>query len=175
VLKVKPAADLVPSVAALALSPQLTGVAAELLTATPRLMEDKIMYKQSVDVSADWANLPTLGEEVCKHTDAAYFSARGYPRVLTVAVCLDECTEAAGALRVWPGTHRRPVPVAPTEHQGPVAPDDAAPDADAVTLAADPGAVLMWDAALVHASGPNTSGRPRRLVVFGYAPGGERP
>ena len=174
VLKIKPVADLVPAAAALALSPQLTGVTAELLGATPRLMEDKIMYKQTVDVSADWADLPTVGEEVCKHTDAAYFAARGYPRVLTVAACLDECTEEAGALRVWPGTHQRPVPMLSTEHQGPVVPDDAAPDADGVTLAAQPGSVLMWDAALVHASGPNISGRARRLLVLGYVPTGGR-
>jgi hypothetical protein len=170
VLKIKPVTDLVPSAAALALSPQLTGVAAQLLGSAPRLMEDKIMYKQAVDVDAEWANLPTLGEEVCKHTDAAYFANRGYQRVLTVAVSLDECTDAAGALRVWPGTHQRCVPMVPTTHQGPVVPDHAAPDSDAVTLAADPGSVLIWDAALVHASGPNTSGRPRRLLVLGYAP-----
>jgi hypothetical protein len=169
VLKVKPVADLAPSAAALALSPRLTDAAAELLGSAPRLMEDKIMYKQAVDVDAGWANLPTLGEEVCKHTDTAYFANRGYQRVLTVAVSLDECTAAAGALRVWPGTHQRCVPMVPTTHQGPVVPDHAAPDTDAVTLAADPGSVLIWDAALVHASGPNTSGRPRRLLVLGYA------
>jgi Phytanoyl-CoA dioxygenase (PhyH) len=170
VLKIKPVTDLVPSVRALALHPQLTGTAAELLGTAACLMEDKIMYKQTVNVPAAWANLPTLGEEVCKHTDAAYFAARGYPHVLTVAVCLDECTAETGALRVWPGTHRRRIPMMPTEHQGPVVPDDAAPDSDAVTLTASPGSVLMWDAALVHASGPNTSRDPRRLVVLGYAP-----
>jgi hypothetical protein len=175
VLKIKPVADLVPSAAALALSPQLTSVAAKLLGSAPRLMEDKIMYKQAVDVDAEWAHLPTLGEEVCKHTDEAYFANRGYQRVLTVAVSLDECTDAAGALRVWPGTHRRSVPIVTTTHQGPVVPDHAAPDTEAVTLAADPGSVLIWDAALVHASGPNTSGRPRRLLVLGYAPTEGRP
>lgn len=173
VLKVKPVADLVPSAAALALSPALTGVLADLLGTTPPLMEDKFMYKQVVEIGADWANLPTLGEEVCKHTDAAYFAARGFPRVLTVAVCLDECTAAAGALQVWPGTHRRPVAMERTQHQGPVVLDHEAPDEDAVMLTGRPGSVLIWDAALVHASGPNTSGHPRRLLVLGYAPTGE--
>jgi ectoine hydroxylase len=170
VLKIKPVADLVPSAAALAASPELVAAAAELLGAAPHLMEDKVMYKQIVNVAADWANLRTLGEEVCKHTDAAYFAARGHHRVLTVAVCLDASTEAAGALRVWPGTRHRNVTMVGTEHQGPVVLDNAAPDGDAVTLTAGPGSVLAWDAALVHASGPNTSGRPRRLLVLGYAP-----
>jgi hypothetical protein len=175
ILKIKPVTDIAPAAAALAVGPRLTGIAAELLDGVPVLMEDKLMYKQTVNVAAAWANLPTLGEEVRKHTDAAYFAARGYPHVLTIAVCLDECTEAAGALRVWPGTHRRPIPMLTTARQGPVVPDDAAPDADAVTLTASPGTVLAWDAALVHASGPNTTGHPRRLLVLGYAPQGSRP
>jgi hypothetical protein len=174
VLKIKPVVDLIASAAALADSPDLTAVVGDLLGGTPGLMENKIMYKQVVDVPAGWTDLPTLGDEVCKHTDAAYFAARGYHRVLTVAVCLDACTESAGALRVWPGSHRRPIELRATTHQGPVVPDDAAPDADAVTLLGAPGTVLAWDAALVHASGPNTSGHPRRLLVLGFAPAGGR-
>jgi ectoine hydroxylase-related dioxygenase (phytanoyl-CoA dioxygenase family) len=133
------------------------------------LMEDKFMYKQELGTeAADWATLPVLGEEVRKHTDAAYFAARGYGRVLTVAVCLDDCTPESGALRVWRGTHRRDIAMLSTDTQGPVVPDDEAPDTDAVLLAADAGTVLAWDAALVHASGPNISGHPRRLLVLGY-------
>jgi ectoine hydroxylase-related dioxygenase (phytanoyl-CoA dioxygenase family) len=55
-----------------------------------------------------------------------------------------------------------------TDTQGPVVPDAAAPDTDAVLLTADAGTVIAWDAALVHASGPNTSGHSRRLLVLGY-------
>lgn len=173
VLKVKPVVDLSPTAAALAGSPELTGVVGALLGGgPPELMEDKVMYKQTVALDADWATPPVLGEEVRKHTDAAYFAARGYHRVLTVAICLDECTPEAGALRVWPGTHRRQIPMVDTPHQGPVVPDGEAPDIDAVILAAAPGTALIWDASLVHASGPNTSGRPRRLLVLGYASAG---
>jgi hypothetical protein len=168
VLKIKPVVDLAPTASAVANSDELTGVVADLLGAAPSLMENKLMYKQVVDVTADWAQLPVLGEEVCKHTDAAYFSARGCQRVLTVAVCLDPCTEQAGALRVWPGTHRKTVAMVPTDSQGPVVPDSEAPDHASATLVAAPGTVLVWDSALVHASGPNTSGRPRRLLVLGY-------
>ncbi len=173
VLKVKPVVDLSSAAAALASSPELTGVVGVLLGGPPELMEDKVMYKQTVAIAADWAALPVLGEEVRKHTDAAYFAARGYHRVLTVAVCLDECTPEAGALRVWPGTHRRPIQIVDTQRQGPVVPDEVAPDADSVTLTAAPGTLLIWDAALVHASGPNTSGLPRRLLILGYAPARE--
>jgi hypothetical protein len=170
VLKIKPVLDLAPAAAALAHGAGLGRLATDLLDRPALLMEDKLMVKQKVDVAAGWAELPVLGEEVCKHTDAAYFEARGYNRVLTVALCLDDCTDEAGALRVWPGTHRRPVQHVPTANQGPVVPDHAAPDADAVLLEAPAGTVLAWDARLVHASGPNRSGRPRRLLVLGYAP-----
>jgi ectoine hydroxylase len=168
VLKVKPVLDLAPVAAGVAASVELHRAVADLLGGAARLMEDKFMYKQEVEVVAPWAALPVLGEEVCKHTDAAYFAARRYGRVLTVAVCLDDCTEAAGALRVWPGTHRQPVEHVATAKQGPVVPDHAAPDSAAVILEAPAGSVLIWDSALVHASGPNTTGRPRRLLVLGY-------
>ncbi|MBX7269989.1 phytanoyl-CoA dioxygenase family protein [Micromonospora sp. Llam7] len=170
VLKVKPVVDLSPAVTAVADDDALRAVVADLLGAPPTLMDNKLMYKQTVDITAGWAALPVLGEEVRKHTDAAYYATRGYPRVLTVAVCLDPCTEQAGALRVWPGSHRRTIEMVPTDNQGPVVPDAAAPDSAAVTLVAEPGTVLIWDAALVHASGSNTSGHPRRLLVLGYSP-----
>jgi ectoine hydroxylase len=172
VLKVKPVIDLAPVAAGVAASAELHDAATGLLGGPPRLMDNKFMYKQEVEVVAPWADLPVLGEEVRKHTDAAYFAAHGYGRVLTVAVCLDDCTEAAGALRVWPGTHRQAIQHIPTANQGPVVPDHAAPDRDAVTLEATAGSVLIWDSALVHASGPNTTSRPRRLLVLGYAADG---
>jgi Phytanoyl-CoA dioxygenase (PhyH) len=172
VLKIKPVVDLAPTVAAVA--DDLRAVITDLIGPAPRLMENKFMYKQVVDIAAGWAGLPVLGEEVRKHTDAAYFSARGYQRVLTVALCLDPCTTQTGALRVWPGSHRRTINMTATDNQGPVVLDAEAPDDAAVTLVATPGSVLAWDSALVHASGPNTSGRPRRLLVLGYAPGGPR-
>lgn len=168
-LKIKPVVNSSPSAAAFASSDWVRGTVGQLLGATETLlMEDKFMYKEELAHDLEWAKLPVLGAEVCKHTDAAYFHARGFDRVVTVAVCLDDCTAEAGALKVWPGTHRRPVAMVQSAHQGPVVLDSDAPDGDAVTLAAPAGSVLAWDSALVHASGPNTSGGPRRLLVLGY-------
>lgn len=167
-LKIKPVLAAAPAAAALADDAWMTTTISGLLGSPVQMMEDKFMYKQQLDVDAAWAELPQLGEEVRKHTDAAYFGARGYDRVITVAVCLDDCTAEAGALKVWPGTHRRPLAMVDTERQGPVVADSDAPDDDAVTLTAPAGSVLAWDSALVHASGPNTSGNPRRLLVLGY-------
>ena len=166
--KVKPVADLAPAFAELAGSRSLLDMASALLGGAARLMEDKVTYKAALDVDAGWAALPVLGEEVCKHSDAAYFAERGFGRVVTVAVCLDDCSTEAGALRVWPGSHRQEVEHVPTADQGPVVPDESAPDAAAVTLTAAAGTVLAWDAAVVHASGPNRTDNPRRLLVLGY-------
>jgi hypothetical protein len=171
VLKIKPVLDLASTAAAVADGPELRAVVDELLGARSVVMEDKLMYKQVInEVSVDWVDLPVLGEEVRKHTDAAYFAARGFPRVLSVAVCLDACTELTGGVRVWPGSHLRVIEPVMTERQGPVVPDEQAPDSAAVTLVAAAGTVLIWDANLVHASGPNLSDEPRRLLVLGYAP-----
>ncbi|MDG4803727.1 phytanoyl-CoA dioxygenase family protein [Micromonospora sp. WMMD980] len=172
VFKIKPVVDLAPAFVGMAASEDIGFLASSMLSAKATLMEDKVTYKAALADPADWADLPVLGEDVRKHSDASYFAARGYDRVITVALCLDDCPAAAGALQVWPGSHRRPVRHEPTPAQGPVVPDDDAPDDQAVTLEASAGSLLAWDAALVHASGPNSTDRPRRLLVLGYSASG---
>ena len=168
VFKVKPVVDLDPRFRAVASSAVVADVAAAALGRPARLMEDKVTYKTPLQDDAAWAALPTLGEEVRKHSDAAYFEARGFGKVITVALCLDDCPAEAGALQVWPGTHRREVTHVATADQGPVVPDESAPDSAAVTLEAAAGSLMVWDSALVHASDPNRTSNPRRLLVLGY-------
>ncbi|WP_433724581.1 phytanoyl-CoA dioxygenase family protein [Actinoplanes sp. CA-051413] len=172
VFKIKPVADLAETFVEMASSPLLVDLATMLLGSRATLMEDKVTYKTALDIEAPWANLPVLGEEVRKHSDAAYFESRGFSRVLTVALCLDDCPAEAGALRVWPGSHRAIIEHVPTAEQGPVVPDESLPDFAAVTLTGEAGTVLAWDSALVHASGPNQTTKPRRLLVLGYTAGG---
>jgi ectoine hydroxylase-related dioxygenase (phytanoyl-CoA dioxygenase family) len=133
-------------------------------------MEEKITYKQRISMTSDWPSLRVLGEEVHKHSDAAYFHARGFhDPIVTLTICLDDAPAESGTVRVWPGSHRQHLPHVPTKDHGPVVPDAAAPDEASVTLTASAGSVLAWDARLVHASGPNTTGNPRRLLILGYA------
>ncbi|MFF5051721.1 phytanoyl-CoA dioxygenase family protein [Micromonospora sp. NPDC000663] len=171
VFKLKPVADLAPLFGEVVASDAVLGVASAVLGGASTVMEDKITYKVPLETEAGWATLPVLGEEVRKHSDAAYFAARGFGRVLTVALCLDDCPAEAGALRVWPGSHHRPVAHVMTPEQGPVVPDESAPDHAAVTLEAAAGSLLAWDSALVHASDPNRTVNPRRLLVLGYTTG----
>ncbi|MEV4716669.1 phytanoyl-CoA dioxygenase family protein [Micromonospora noduli] len=172
IFKIKPVVDLAPAFDQAAASDEIRILASAMLAADVMLMENKVTYKAALADDAGWADLPVLGEDVRKHSDAAYFAARGFARVITVALCLDDCPAAAGALQVWPGSHRRLVRHEPTANQGPVVPDEGAPDDQAVTLEAPAGTLLAWDAALVHASGPNSTGKPRRLLVLGYAASG---
>jgi hypothetical protein len=170
IFKIKPVFDLVPAARQVGHSPELITAVTALLGGRPRLMEEKITYKQRVALARDWPTLRVLGEEVRKHSDAAYFHTRGFnDPIVTVAVCLDDAPAESGAVRVWPGSHRQRLPHIRTSDHGPVVPDPAAPDAAGVTLAALAGSALAWDARLVHASGPNTTGRPRRLLILGYA------
>lgn len=173
-LKIKPVIDLAPTAHSIATSTWMTERIGALLGAAPILMEDKFMYKERLNEDITWTDLPILGEEVRKHTDADYFTRRGYGRVLTVAVCLDDCTAASGALRVWPGTHQRDIRTTPTTNQGPVVLDEDAQDTDAVMLEAPTGSVLVWESRLVHASEANVSHRPRRLLVLGFTAGSQR-
>lgn len=170
VFKIKPVLDLAPTAWDLACDGRLMAVVEQLVDGPAELMEDKITYKQRVGLSREWPSLRRLGEEVHKHSDAAYFHARGYrDPIVTVAVCLDDVPADAGPVRVWPGSHLQAAPHLPTHDHGPVVPDEHAPDEVSVPLIASAGSVLIWDARLVHSSGPNTTGRPRRLLVLGYA------
>jgi hypothetical protein len=170
VFKVKPVFDLAPTAQQVGYAPELIATVTELLGGPPRLMEEKITYKQRISMTGDWPTLRLLGEEVHKHSDAAYFHARGFhDPIVTLAVCLDDAPAESGAVRVWPGSHRQRLPHILTRDHGPVVPDTAAPDEAGVTLAACAGSGLAWDARLVHASGPNTTGHPRRLLILGYA------
>ena len=167
--KVKPVADLSPPIAALADHPLLRAILARLLRGAPRLVEDKLMLKQRLPDGAARGGWPVLGPEVHRHIDGVYFERRGLSSdVVSSAFVLDDCAADSGPLRVWPGSHRHSIPLEDGGPHGPVVPDRAAPEADAVELVVPAGSLLLWHSRLVHASRDNRSGRPRRLVVFGH-------
>lgn len=90
-------------------------------------------------------------------------------------IAVDPHTVESGAMTVYPGSHKLgelPIhygeAVARRERRA----DDLAalgldPDA-VVTLTLEPGDVAMWHPYLLHGSGPNRSGRDRRLYINGY-------
>ena len=167
--KVKPIADLSHAIAGLADHPLLRAILARLLRGTPRLIEDKLMLKQPLPDRGATSGGPVLGPEVHRHIDGAYFARRGLSTdVVSSAFVLDDCQSASGPLRVWPGSHRRAIALEDGGPHGPIVPDRAAPESEAVELVVPAGSLLLWHSRLVHASRANRSGRPRRLVVFGH-------
>ena len=92
------------------------------------------------------------------------------------AVAIDPMTECNGALRVIPGSHRRPDALGTVDDiysQQDLA-DDRLADAqfngdDAIPLLADPGDVVAWHPDLIHGSGLNNHPTlDRCLYINGY-------
>lgn len=80
---------------------------------------------------------------------------------LHVVCALDAFTEASGATRFVPGSHLRPGRWVPDASERASLADETR------TVLAEPGGVVAFDAAVLHAAGANRTERPRRaLHVF---------
>lgn len=90
--------------------------------------------------------------------------------VITAFIALDHAHSANGGMLVLPGSHLTPAPLdraSPSE----LLADQRHIDADrAVAVDLTPGSVLLFDAQLVHASGPNPSGDQRRALIMRFQP-----
>ena len=170
VLKVKPVIERAPAARALASGPKMRQLASALLGAEAELMEDKFMYKKELDTDAGMGAAAGPGRKSAQAHRRSLLSGPRLPEGLDSRVLSGRLTRESGALKVYIYTHDREIAFQQTERQGPIVPDDVAPDHLVVTLTARSGSVLAWDSALVHASDPNVSVKPRRLLVLGYAP-----
>jgi ectoine hydroxylase-related dioxygenase (phytanoyl-CoA dioxygenase family) len=105
------------------------------------------------------------------HTDWVYYRRSGYPEgIITSAVLLDDVEADSGPIQVWPGTHTRALDHVDSDIGGWEVDRDQI-DYDAGQPVLGPaGSVLLFHSKLVHSSEPNTSGRPRRLMIYGHAP-----
>jgi ectoine hydroxylase-related dioxygenase (phytanoyl-CoA dioxygenase family) len=104
------------------------------------------------------------------HADWPYYEGRFPESIITTIVFVDECRLDSGPIEVWPRTHTESYDHEFTEGVGQEVPPDVL-DHDAGEPVLGPaGSVLAFDARLVHSSGPNTSGHPRRLAIYGHAP-----
>ena len=108
------------------------------------------------------------------HQDTAYCDIK--PIVVIAALALSDCGEAAGCLRVIPGSHRG-APLPHREHFGTASlltreqQIDATLDTGAaVSLPMAAGEVVFFNNAICHSSRPNRSGERRIVFLIEYVP-----
>lgn len=176
VRKLQPVKDLSETFRRLTEDERLLGPMRQIMGSEPILMEEKLNYKQLVQGQAflDVFPLPKSVDRFYLHHDWGYFRQQGYPpEILSSAIAIDENTHESGPLRVIPGTHLKEWPLKdpdPMSGNGQVVEGLFGED-DMVELTCPAGTVMVFHSMLLHDSLPNTTGKPRRLMIYSHYPG----
>jgi ectoine hydroxylase len=168
-LKVQPLADVSPLLRDVSNDDRLLQPMRDLLGCEPLLLEEKLNGKELLD--CDLGSLPVRpsSDAFPFHADYHYFYLDGYPpETLSSAIAIDACTKANGALRVVPGSHQRDWPLA--SEWPPYLDESSFPESDQVYLECPAGTVVVFHSKLAHASSPNTTSDPRRLLIYSHYP-----
>ena len=136
----------------------------------PVLMEEKLNGKQPLTKKIDGLPIKEMDDFFPVHNDWAYYAAQNYPQsVLSSALLLDDCTTANGPLRIWPGSHKKHL-----EHEmvanGLEVRADLIDHQGGIDMLAPAGSFMIFHVLVVHNSRPNTSGKPRRLMIYSHYP-----
>ncbi len=138
----------------------------------PRLMEEKLNYKQPLQTRVNGVDTNRPSEAWPVHSDWAYFRAQDYPQtVVSSAIALDDMTEENGTMRFWPGTNQEFVEHERTDN-GLEVPAEHVDEAAAETIEAPAGSLLLFDSVVWHDSSPNLTADPRRVMIYSHYPGG---
>lgn len=137
--------------------PRITDLVAQLIGPNLRQNGNKLNMKSAafgspVEWHQDWAFYPHTNDDL-----------------LAVGVCLDDMTLENGCLLVIPGSHKGPLY---DHHQkgifvGAVTDERFVPE-NVVSLTLKAGGITIHHARTLHASAPNRSGKPRRLLLYQY-------
>src|SRR5215831_6680097 len=137
----------------------ITDILAQILGPDIRLHGSKLNMKSAgygaaVEWHQDWAFYPHTNDDL-----------------LAIGLYLDDCGPENGPLMVIPGSHRWPI----ADHHsdgvfcGAIDPSTSGIDfSKAVMLTGRAGSMTIHHVRMVHGSALNTSGRPRRLLLFQY-------
>jgi hypothetical protein len=171
-LKVQPLADVSPLLEQVSEDDRLLQPMRDLLGCEPLLLEEKLNGKELLALSVEQlGDLPVRpsSDAFPFHTDYHYFYLDGYPpETLSSAIAIDECTRENGALRVVPGSHLQEWPLAST--WPPYLDEASFPEEDQVYLECPAGTVVLFHSKLAHASSPNLTTDPRRLLIYSHYP-----
>lgn len=170
VRKIQPVNDLSLAFSKAIADERIVAPLRQLMGEEPVLMEEKLNYKQPLPVSVEGLPIRQIDDNFPVHNDWAYYAAQDYPQsVLSSALLLDDCTVDNGPLRVWPGSHS-----AHLEHErvknGLQVKPELIDHNGGIDLLAPAGSFLIFHVLAVHNSRPNTSGRPRRLMIYSHYP-----
>ena len=168
-LKVQPLADVSPLLAEVSIDDRLLQPMRDLLGCEPVLLEEKLNGKELLD--CDLGDLPVRPstDAFPFHTDFHYFYLDGYPpETLSSAIAIDACTKENGALRFVPGSHLSEWPLASS--WPPYLDESSFPEKDQVYIECPAGTVVLFHSKLAHASSPNTTADPRRLLIYSHYP-----
>ncbi len=170
VRKIQPINDLSLYLSQVSADERLLAPMRQLMADEPILMEEKLNYKQPLPGAVPGLVAKEMDDRFPVHSDWAYYKAQNYPMdILSSAITLDDCTPDSGPIRVWPGTHKEHLEHESMDNGLQVKPDliDFSGGQDVLAPA---GSVLLFHALLIHNSVGNTSGRPRRLMIYSHFP-----
>ena len=131
-------------------NPVLLDIVESILGPTFRLVEDQMFYKPA-----------DHGAPLLFHADNVYYGFKD-PEIVTCWIALDDATPENGCLRMLPGTHRREI-----RHEavpGTILQEAVIDESLAIPVPARTGDLILFDGLTVHGSGPNTTGKPRRVA-----------
>jgi ectoine hydroxylase-related dioxygenase (phytanoyl-CoA dioxygenase family) len=177
VRKIQPVNDLSAVISNLSVDERLIGPMTEIMGDDPVLMEEKLNYKQPLDLEdkdidlLENADREGTDEGFLLHHDWGYYRANGYPQTtMSSAIALDDC-EARGPIRVVPGSHLVDAALAdPGSGSGIVAQHVVGTVPGLVPLNLTAGSVVLFHSKLLHDSEPNLSNKPRRVLIYSHYP-----
>jgi ectoine hydroxylase-related dioxygenase (phytanoyl-CoA dioxygenase family) len=170
VKKVQPVNDLSLVFTEIARDERLMDPIREFMDDDPRLMEEKLNYKQPLGEAIGSLDTNRPSEAWPVHSDWAYFRAQDYPQeVVSSAVALDDLTAENGTMRLWPGTNDEFVEHEATDN-GLEVPPEQVDESDARLLEVPAGSLVLFDSVVWHDSSPNVTDDPRRLLIYSHYP-----
>jgi ectoine hydroxylase-related dioxygenase (phytanoyl-CoA dioxygenase family) len=169
VRKIQPINDLSLYLSHLSSDQRLLVPLAQLMSEHPILMEEKLNYKEPLPTIVDIESAE-MEDRFPVHNDWAYYQAQNYPQeIISSAISMDACTSGNGPICVWPRSHYKHL-----EHESTslgLQVQDGLIDFNAgQEILCEAGSVMFFHSVLVHNSRPNTSGRPRRLMIYSHYP-----
>ena len=190
VRKIQPLVDISPAFSDISQHQKILALLQHLFNEPAELMEEKLCYKQPIQLPDNNLVIRNSSEEFRLHNDWAYHRKHDYPpSIIGVGVFLDDVREESGPLTLWPGSQQQhtehvgtTVGIEPTQmiddiNKGVswVAPAQAIEPYTPVSLCRPAGTLVLFHCLLLHASKANTSHHPRRLLLFHYCPQSQSP